>query len=98
MSSQAYLHVQLQSHAQCIHTRSGGLPFVECLDRMPFWTAADLERKLVECQQYSNEPRTPAGRRGRPPAPSHGPAGGRASSGVSVAAPLPWAVSHAEAR
>jgi putative transposase len=42
----------------------------ECLDRMLFWTAADLERKLVEFQQYYNEHRTHAGRAGRPPAPS----------------------------
>ncbi len=30
----------------------------ERLDRMLFWTAADLERKLVEFQQYYNEHRT----------------------------------------
>jgi putative transposase len=41
----------------------------ECLDRMLFWTAADLEGKLVEFQQYYNEHRTHAGRAGRPPAP-----------------------------
>jgi hypothetical protein len=46
----------------------------ECLDRMLFWTAADLEGKLVEFQQYYNEH---AGRAGRPPAPS--PDGTRAS-------------------
>jgi hypothetical protein len=27
----------------------------ECLDRLLFWTAADLERKLVEFQRYYNE-------------------------------------------
>ena len=53
----------------------------ECLDRMLFWTAADLERKLVEFQQYYNEHRTHAGRGGRPPAPSPDPAGARASLG-----------------
>ena len=42
----------------------------ECLDRMLFWTAADLERKLVEFQRYYNAHRTHAGRAGRPPAPS----------------------------
>jgi hypothetical protein len=42
----------------------------ECPDRMLFWTAADLERKLVEFQQYYNEHRTHTGRAGRPPAPS----------------------------
>ena len=41
----------------------------EYLDRLLFWTAADLERKLVEFQQYYND-RTHAGREGRPPAPS----------------------------
>ena len=51
----------------------------ECLDRLLFWTAADLERKLVEFQQYYNEHRTHAGRAGRPPAPSQDPAGARAS-------------------
>jgi hypothetical protein len=40
----------------------------ECLDRLLFWTAADLERKLAEFQQYYNEHRTHAGRDGRPPA------------------------------
>jgi hypothetical protein len=49
------------------------------LDRMLFWTAADLERKLVESQQYYNQHRTHAERAGRPPAPSPDPAGGRAS-------------------
>jgi len=38
----------------------------EYLDRLLFWTAADLERKLVEFQQYYNEHRTHAGRAGRP--------------------------------
>jgi hypothetical protein len=37
---------------------------------MLFWTAADLEGKLFEFQQYYNEHRTHAGRAGRPPAPS----------------------------
>src|SRR4030081_2810276 len=27
----------------------------ECLDRMLFWTAVDLERKLLEFQRYYNE-------------------------------------------
>jgi transposase InsO family protein len=39
----------------------------ECLDRLVFWTAADLERKLLEFQRYYNEHRTHAGRAGRPP-------------------------------
>jgi hypothetical protein len=37
---------------------------IEYLDHMLFWTAADLERKLVEFQQYYNEHRTHAGRAG----------------------------------
>ncbi len=51
----------------------------EYLDRLLFWTAADLERKLVEFQQYDNEHRTHAGRAGRPPAPSSDTAGAPAS-------------------
>jgi transposase InsO family protein len=51
----------------------------ECLDRMLFWTSADLERKLVEFQQYYNEHRTHAGRAGRPPTPRPDTAGARAS-------------------
>jgi putative transposase len=33
----------------------------ECLDRMLFWTAADLELKLGEFQRYFNAHRTHAG-------------------------------------
>lgn len=51
----------------------------ECVDRMLFWTAADLERTLLEFQQYDNEHRTHAGRAGRPPAPSLDTADARAS-------------------
>jgi putative transposase len=51
----------------------------ECLDRLLFWTAADLERKLVEFQQYYNEHRTHAGRAGHPPAPSLDTTDARAS-------------------
>jgi hypothetical protein len=39
----------------------------ECLDRTLFWTAADLEAKLLDFQQYFNEYRTHAGSDGRPP-------------------------------
>ena len=53
----------------------------ECLDLMVFWTAADLERKLVEFQQYHNEHRAHAGRAGRPPAPSQDTPGAGASLG-----------------
>ena len=51
----------------------------ECLDRVLFWTAADLERRLVEFQHYYNEHRTHAGRAGCPPAASPDAAGARAS-------------------
>ena len=51
----------------------------ECLDRLLFLTAADLERKLAEFQQYYNEHRTHAGRDGRPPAPSLDMTGAHAS-------------------
>jgi putative transposase len=42
----------------------------EWLDRTLFWTATDLEQKLVDFQQYYNGHRTHAGRAGRPPDPS----------------------------
>jgi putative transposase len=51
----------------------------ECLDRRLFWTAADLERKLLEFQQHYNEHRTHAGRAGCPPAPSPNVGDARAS-------------------
>jgi hypothetical protein len=38
----------------------------ECLDRTLFWTATDLEAKLLDFQHYYNEHRTPAGRQGYP--------------------------------
>jgi putative transposase len=39
----------------------------ECLDRTLFWTAADLELKLLEFQRYFNGYRTHAGLGGRTP-------------------------------
>ena len=39
----------------------------ECLDRTLFWTATDLEAKLLDFQHYYNEHRTHAGRKGYPP-------------------------------
>ena len=51
----------------------------EYLDRLLFWTAADLERKLVEFHQYYNEHRTHAGRDGCPPAPRLDTTGAHAS-------------------
>src|SRR6516225_1213349 len=41
----------------------------ECLDRTLFWTAADLEMKLLEFQRYYNGHRTHAGLEGRLPEP-----------------------------
>ena len=49
----------------------------EYLDRLLFWTGADLERKLFDFQKYYNEHRTHAAREGCPPTP--GTAGARAS-------------------
>src|ERR1700704_3364207 len=42
----------------------------ECLDRTLFWTAADLEMKLLDFQRYYNGHRTHAGLNGRTPKPS----------------------------
>src|SRR5712691_12812931 len=42
----------------------------ECLDRTLFWTAADLERKLLDFQRYYNGHRVHAGLNGRTPDPS----------------------------
>jgi putative transposase len=39
----------------------------ECLDRLLFWTAADLEAKLDEFSRYYNEHRTHRGLNGRLP-------------------------------
>src|SRR5712691_5323215 len=41
----------------------------ECLDRTLFWTAADLEMKLLDFQRYYNGHRTHAGLNGRTPKP-----------------------------
>src|SRR5438132_11291166 len=41
----------------------------ECLDRVLFWTAADLEMKLLDSQRYYNGHRTHAGLDGRTPEP-----------------------------
>ena len=42
----------------------------EYLDRMLFWTAADLEAKLIDFQHYYNGRRTHAGLEGRLPEPA----------------------------
>jgi hypothetical protein len=44
----------------------------ECLDRTLFWTAADLELKLLEFQRYFNGHRTHAGLGGLTPEPRTG--------------------------
>ena len=41
----------------------------ECLDRTLFWTAADLEMKLLDFQRYYNGHRAHAGLDGRTPDP-----------------------------
>jgi hypothetical protein len=51
----------------------------ECLGRTLFWTAADLEMKLLDFQRYYNGHRTHAGLDGRPPEPSPHAGGARAS-------------------
>ena len=51
----------------------------ECLDRTLFWTAADLEMKLLEFQRYYNGHRAHAGLKGRTPEPNPAPSGARAS-------------------
>ena len=50
----------------------------ECLDHTLFWTAADLEMKLLDFQRYYNGHRTHAGLNGRTPEPSTEPGSGRA--------------------
>jgi hypothetical protein len=59
--------------------RAASHPFVErligtvrreYLDRILFWTTADLETKLLDFQYYYNGHRTHAGLDGRPPEPS----------------------------
>jgi hypothetical protein len=63
----------------------------ECLDRTLFWTAADLEVKLLDFQRYFNGHRAHAGLGGLTPEP-------RTSEceSVSLAAPLSRAVSDAD--
>ena len=46
MSSQADLHVQLPSHAQRNHTRSGGLPFVAVVQTADFGSHHDAASRL----------------------------------------------------
>ena len=53
----------------------------ECLDRTLFWTAADLERTLVDFQGYYNGHRAHAGLDGRTPESSTDPGCVRASVG-----------------
>ena len=51
----------------------------ECLDRTLFWTAADLEMKLLEFRRYYNGHRAHAGLEGRPPESIPAEGGARAS-------------------
>jgi putative transposase len=49
----------------------------ECLDRVLFWTASDLEMKLLEFQRYYNDHRTHSGLDGRTPEPRASASGAR---------------------
>ncbi len=51
----------------------------ECLDHTLFWTAADLEMKLLEFRRYYNGHRAHAGLEGRPPESIPAEGGARAS-------------------
>jgi hypothetical protein len=51
----------------------------ECLDRTLFWTAADLETKLLDFQRYYNGHRAHAGLEGRTPEPGLASGGAWAS-------------------
>ena len=51
----------------------------ECLDRTLFWTAADLEVKLLDFQRYFNGHRAHAGLGGLTPEPRTGEGSARAS-------------------
>jgi transposase InsO family protein len=51
----------------------------ECLDRTLFWTATDLENKLLDFQRYFNGHRAHAGLGGRTPEPGIGKDRARAS-------------------
>jgi hypothetical protein len=53
----------------------------ECLDRTLFWTAADLEMKLLDFERYFNGPRAHAGLDGGTPEPSPEPVCARACIG-----------------
>ena len=69
----------------------------ECLDRTLFWTATDLEMKLLDFQRYYNGHRTHAGLEGAHAGTDCGP-GQRTGEcrKVSLAAALSWAVSDAD--
>jgi hypothetical protein len=56
-----------------------GLIRRECLDGTPFWTATDLETKLLEFQRYYHGHRAHAGSDGHPPASTPDENGRRAS-------------------
>src|SRR5712692_5017504 len=51
----------------------------ECLDRTLFWTATDLEMKILEFQRYYNGHRAHAGLEGRTPEPNREAGSARAS-------------------
>jgi putative transposase len=61
----------------------------ECLDRTLFWTAADLELRLLDFQRYYNGHRAHAGLDGRTPEPC-------TAVGSAMAAALSWAIPDAD--
>ena len=69
----------------------------ECLDRTLFWTAADLEMKLLEFQRYFNGHRAHAGLGGRAAGTDHGRGQRHARVSVRIAgSPTVGALSHAD--
>ena len=68
----------------------------ECLDRTLFWTAADLEMKLLDFQHYYNGHRTHAGLNGYAGTQHGHGLCSRESQFVSMAATLSRAVSDAD--
>jgi len=70
----------------------------ECVDRLLFWTYADLEQKLVEFQEYATRIVRMRGGQGARRRRLWTRVVLGQSLGVSVAAALSWAVSHAKRR
>jgi hypothetical protein len=67
----------------------------ECLDRTLFWTATDLEGKLLSFRSYYNGYRTHRALKGRPPVETQE---SKAVEELSLANPLPPAIPNANRR